>query len=120
MHCLATGILRKSSGFGVFAEIFSKNIVIPSKEIPFFGEAHQRFWAIIAKFGFFGVIRMARIAKFGYSGDPNNRITEYSVIRFITEFGDSVFFGFVPIIRKIGELRSKPNSVDPRPCQSVC
>jgi hypothetical protein len=76
-----TGKLRKSSGFGVFAEIFSKNIVIPSKEIPFFGEAHQRFWAIIAKFGFFGVIRMARIAKFGYSADPNNRITEYSVIR---------------------------------------
>jgi hypothetical protein len=80
-HGHFTGILRKSSGFGVFAEIFSKNIVIPSKEIPFFGEAHQRFWAIIAKFGFFGVIRMARIAKFGYSGDPNNRITEYSVIR---------------------------------------
>jgi hypothetical protein len=42
-------------GFGVFANIFSKNIVIPSKEIPFFGEAHQRFWAIIAKFGFFCV-----------------------------------------------------------------
>jgi hypothetical protein len=62
---LRTGILRKSSGFGVFAKIFSKNIVIPSKDIPFFGEAHQRFWAIIAKFGFFGVIRMARIAKFG-------------------------------------------------------
>jgi hypothetical protein len=98
------GILRKSSGFGVFAEIFSKNIVIPLKEIPFFGEAHQRFWAIIAKFGFFGVIRMARIVRFTR----------------ITEFGDSVFFGFVPIIRKIGELRSKPNSVDPRPCQSVC
>jgi hypothetical protein len=70
-----SGILRKSSGFGVFAEIFSKNIVIPSKEIPFFGEAHQRFWAIIAKFGsFFGVLRMAQITKFGYSGHPNNRI----------------------------------------------
>ena len=69
---LCTGILRKSSGFGVFAEIFSKNIVIPSKEIPFFGEAHPRFWAIIAKFGFFGVIRMARI---------ETRITEYSVVR---------------------------------------
>jgi hypothetical protein len=27
------GILRKSLGFGVFAEIFSKNIVIPSKEV---------------------------------------------------------------------------------------
>jgi hypothetical protein len=77
MHrAFQSGILRKSSGFGVFAEIFSKNIVIPSKEIPFFGEAHQRFWAIIAKFGFFGVLRMARIAEFGYSGDPNNRITE--------------------------------------------
>jgi hypothetical protein len=69
---LPPGILRKSSGFGVFAEIFSKNIVIPSKEIPFFGEAHPRFWAIIAKFGFFGVIRMARI---------ETRITEYSVVR---------------------------------------
>ena len=66
------GILRKSLGFGVFAKIFSKNIVIPSREIPFFGEAPQRFWAIIAKFGFFGVLRMTRIAKFGYSGDPNN------------------------------------------------
>jgi hypothetical protein len=42
-----TGILRKSSGFGVFAEIFSKNIMIPSREIPFFGEAPKRFWAII-------------------------------------------------------------------------
>jgi hypothetical protein len=41
--CESAGILHKSSGFGVFAKIFSKNIVIPSKEIPFFGEAHQRF-----------------------------------------------------------------------------
>jgi hypothetical protein len=57
------GILRKSSGFGVFAKIFSKNIVIPSKEIPFFGEAHQWFWVIITKFGFFGVLRMARITE---------------------------------------------------------
>jgi hypothetical protein len=57
-NCM-TGILRKSLGFGVFAKIFSKNIVIPSKEIPFFGEAHQRFWAIIAKLGFFGVFQMA-------------------------------------------------------------
>jgi hypothetical protein len=48
---LSTGILRKSSGFGVFAEIFSKNIMIPSREIPFFGDAPKRFWAIIAKFG---------------------------------------------------------------------
>jgi hypothetical protein len=53
---------------GFLPEIFSKNIVIPSKEIPFFGEAHQRFWAIITKFGFFGVLCTARIAKFGYSG----------------------------------------------------
>jgi hypothetical protein len=75
------GILRKSSGFGVFAEICSKNIVIPSTEIPFFGEAPQRFWEIVAKFGFFGFLRMTRIAKFGYSGHPNNRITEYSVLR---------------------------------------
>jgi hypothetical protein len=67
---MGLGILRKSSGFRVFAEIFSKNIVIPSKDIPFFGEAPKRFWAIIAKFGF---LRMTRI----------------------TEFGDSVFFGFV-------------------------
>jgi hypothetical protein len=62
---VCTGILRKSSGFGVFAEIFSKNIVIPSKEIPFFGEAPKRFWAIVAKFG---LLRMTRL-------------TEYSVIR---------------------------------------
>jgi hypothetical protein len=60
------GILRKSSGFGVFANIFSKNIVIPSREIPFFGEAPQQFWVIIAKFGFFCVLWMTRITKFGY------------------------------------------------------
>jgi hypothetical protein len=35
--------------------------VIPSKEIPFFGEAPKRFWAIIAKFGF---LRMTRITKY--------------------------------------------------------
>jgi hypothetical protein len=42
------GILRKSSAFGVVAKIFSKNIVIPSREIPFlarlpngFGDYHQ-------------------------------------------------------------------------------
>jgi hypothetical protein len=55
-----TGILRKSSGFGVFAEILSKNIVIPPREIPFFGKAPQRFWLIFAKFGFFGFLRMTR------------------------------------------------------------
>jgi hypothetical protein len=65
---------------GFLPKFSPKNIVIASKEIPFFGEAHQRFWAIIAKFGFFGVLQMARIAKFGYLGDPNNRITEYLVI----------------------------------------
>jgi hypothetical protein len=83
-------------------------------------------------------LRCSSDGPFGYSGDPNNRITEYSVIRVtqiteysitkysviwvtqITEFGDSVFFGFVPIIWKIGKLRSKPNSINPRPCQSVC
>jgi hypothetical protein len=32
----------------------------------------KQFWAIIAKFGFFGVLRLTRIAKFGYSDDPNN------------------------------------------------
>jgi hypothetical protein len=61
---ISTGILCKSLGFGVFAKIFYKNIVIPSKEIPFFGEAPIRFWAIIAKFGF---LRFS-------SADPNNRI----------------------------------------------
>jgi hypothetical protein len=74
---VATGILHKSSGFGVFAEILSKNIVIPSREIPLFGKAPQQFWVIITKFGFFGVLRMTQITKFGYSG---TRITEYSVI----------------------------------------
>jgi hypothetical protein len=64
-------------GFGVFAKIFSKNIVIPSKEIPFFGKAPLRFWAIITKFGFFGVLWMTQIAKFGYVGHPNNGIPEY-------------------------------------------
>jgi hypothetical protein len=87
-------VLRKSSGFGVFAEISSKNIVIPSKEIPFFGETHQRFWAIIAKFGFFGVLRMAQIAKFGYSGDPNNRI--------FTRINEFVIFGWHPNNRIFG------------------
>jgi hypothetical protein len=69
----------KSSGFGVFAEIFSKNIVIPSKEIPFFREAPQRFWAIIAKFGFLGVLRMAEspnlvIRVTGITEQPNIRL----------------------------------------------
>jgi hypothetical protein len=80
--------------------------MIPSREIPFFGEAPKRFWAIIAKFG---CIRVS-------SGDPKNRITEYSVIRFqpnnrifgysvirvtrITEFGDLVFFGFIRMINR--------------------
>jgi hypothetical protein len=59
-------------GIWVFAKTFSKNIVIPSKEIPFFGKAPKWFWAVIAKFGFFGYIWMTRIAKFGYLGDPNN------------------------------------------------
>jgi hypothetical protein len=72
-----SGILRKSSPV-FFADILSKNIMIPSREIPFFGEALQRFWAIIAKFGFF--LWMTQIAKFGYSGDPNNQITKYLVL----------------------------------------
>jgi hypothetical protein len=55
---------------------------------------------------------------FGWPEYPNNQIFSYSVI--LTKFGDSVFFGFVPIIRKIGELHSKLNSVNPHPCQSVC
>jgi hypothetical protein len=41
-------------GFGVSAKIFSKNIVILSREMPFFGEAPKQFWAIITKFDFFG------------------------------------------------------------------
>jgi hypothetical protein len=53
--------------------------VIPSREIPFFGEAPQQFWVIIAKFGFFGFLWMTQITKFGYLGHPNNRITKYSV-----------------------------------------
>jgi hypothetical protein len=79
----------------------------PSREIPFFGEAPQRFWAIIAKIGFLGFLRMTRIAN---SVNPNNRITEYSVLRVtrittrITEFGDSVLrvtriTGFIRILR---------------------
>jgi hypothetical protein len=73
---LETGILRISSGFGVFAEIFSKNIMIPSREIPLFGEAPQRlFWAIITKFGCIRVSSGIRF--FGYSGHPQNRITEW-------------------------------------------
>jgi hypothetical protein len=75
------GILCKSLGFEVFAKIFSKNIIIQSREIPFFGEAPQRFWVLIAKFGFFGFLWMTRITKFSYSGDLKNQITEYLVIR---------------------------------------
>jgi hypothetical protein len=68
-----TGILRKSSGFGVFAKIFSKNIVIPSKEIPFFGKAHQWFWAILPN--------SVSLVFFGWPESPNlvirvTRITE--------------------------------------------
>jgi hypothetical protein len=33
-----------------------------------FGKAPQRFWAIIAKFGFFGFLWMTRITKFSYLG----------------------------------------------------
>jgi hypothetical protein len=38
---------------------------------------------------------MTRMTEFSYSDDPNNGITEYSVIRMtrITEFGDSDEFG---------------------------
>jgi hypothetical protein len=108
---LTTGILCKSLGFEVFAKIFSKNIMIPSREIPFFGKAPQRFWAITTKFSFFGFLWMTRITKFVYSGHPNNqifgssghpnnRITKYLVlwVTQITEFGDSVFFGFIRIL----------------------
>jgi hypothetical protein len=97
------GILCKSLGFGVFAEIFSKYIMIPSREIPFFGEAPQWFWVIIAKFGFFGFLWMTRITKFGlvlrvtritkYLVLWVTRITKYSVlwVTRMTKFGDSVF-----------------------------
>jgi hypothetical protein len=70
---ISPGILRKSLRFEVFAEIFSKNIMIPSREIPFFGKAPQRFWAIITKFGFFSFLRMTEL---GYLGHPNNQMTE--------------------------------------------
>jgi hypothetical protein len=39
-----------------------------AKDIPFFGKAPKRVWAIITKFGFFGFLRMTQITKFGYSG----------------------------------------------------
>jgi hypothetical protein len=42
-----TGILCKSSGFGVFAEIFSKNIVIPSREIPFLARLSNGFGRLL-------------------------------------------------------------------------
>jgi hypothetical protein len=61
-----TGILCKCLGFGVFAKIFSKNIMIPSREIPFFGKAQQWFWVIIAKF------RCILVSL----GDPKNQITK--------------------------------------------
>jgi hypothetical protein len=77
----AQGYFTKVRDLLFLPKFSPKNIVIPSKEIPFFGKAHHWFWAIIAKFGFFSVIQMARITKFSYSGDPNNRITEYLVIR---------------------------------------
>jgi hypothetical protein len=68
MYCFGMYMMNvrdTSQKFGIwgFAKIFSKNIVIPSKEIPFFGEAPQRFWAIIAKFSFFGVLQMTQITK---------------------------------------------------------
>jgi hypothetical protein len=45
----------------------------------------------IAKFGFFGFLRVTQITKFGYSGDLNNRITEYLVIwitKYLVKSGD--------------------------------
>jgi hypothetical protein len=95
--------------FGIwgFCLIFLQKYCDSLKRASIFGKAPQRFWAIIAKFGFFGFLWMTGIAKFGYLGG-------------ITKFVNSVFLVFVPIIQKIGELSSKPNSVNPLPCQSVC
>jgi hypothetical protein len=64
MYFEKPGTLRKSSGFGIFAKIFSKNTVIPSREIPSFCEAPQWFWVIIAKF------RCIQVSL----GDPKNQI----------------------------------------------
>jgi hypothetical protein len=80
---IGTGILCKSLGFGVFAKIYTKNIMIPSREIPFFGKAPKRFWAIIAKF------RCIRVS----SDDPKNQITKYSVI-WVTRITKIWQFGF--------------------------
>jgi hypothetical protein len=53
-------------GSGVFAKIFSKNIMIPSREIPFLVRLHNGFWvAQRTKFGYLGNNQI-----FGYSGDP--------------------------------------------------
>jgi hypothetical protein len=62
------------------------------------------------------------ITKFGYLGNPNNQITEYFVTQ-ITEYlviRVTQITNFIPIIQEIGQLCSKPNSVNPHPCQSVC
>jgi hypothetical protein len=56
-------ILQKFGIWG-FCQNFLKNIVIPSREIPIFGEAPQQFWAIIAKFSFFGFLWMTRITEY--------------------------------------------------------
>jgi hypothetical protein len=56
--------------------------MIPSREIPFFGEAPKRFWAIIAKFGCIWVSSgdpKNQIRLFGWPEEPNNRIFGYSV-----------------------------------------
>jgi hypothetical protein len=45
-RCRCRDTLQKV-GFGVFAKIFSKNIVIPSREIPFFGEAPNSFGRLL-------------------------------------------------------------------------
>jgi hypothetical protein len=74
------GILRKSSGFGVFAKIFSKNIVIPSKEIPFFGEAPKMV------LGNYRQIWFLQCSSDEHLESPNSairvtRLTEYPNIR---------------------------------------
>jgi hypothetical protein len=64
--------LQKFRIWGFCQNFLQKYYDSLKRETPFLGKALQWFWAIIAKFGFFGFLQMTQIAKFGHLGHPNN------------------------------------------------
>ena len=85
MSSWSTGTERRDTlqKFGIwgFCQNFLQKYCDSLKRDSIFWQGSPMVLGNIAKLGFFGVLRMARIAKFGYLGDPNNQITKYLVIR---------------------------------------